>query len=195
MRRAWLRWPRLRQTTPDPHSPDAWQAHVMRLAKHGLAAPGACLDPSKRRPATQADQDRLYAQVPSFVDLLPWVEYLPDAQCMLLDDGRSVAAFFELQPLATEGREPDWFAQARDAVETALQETLDEHDESPWVVQFYAQDEPTFETYLNTLSDYVRPLARHSVFTDYYLRLTARHLQAVSTPGGLFDDTTVTQLP
>lgn len=195
MRRAWLRWPRLRQTTPDPQSSDAWQAHVMRLAKHGLAAPGACLDPSKRRPATQADQDRLYAQAPSFVDLLPWVEYLPDAQCMLLDDGRSVAAFFELQPLATEGREPDWFAQARDAVETALQETLDEHDESPWVVQFYAQDEPTFETYLNTLSDYVRPLARHSVFTDYYLGLTARHLQAVSTPGGLFDDTTVTQLP
>lgn len=32
---------------------------------------------------------------------------------MLLEDGQSVAAFFELVPLGTEGREPGWLAHPR----------------------------------------------------------------------------------
>ncbi len=43
---------------------------------------------------------------------------------MLLEDGQSVAAFFELVPLGTEGREPGWLAHARDALENALQDSL-----------------------------------------------------------------------
>ena len=58
--------------------------------------------------APAADEQALYDVAPSFVALLPWVEYLPDSQCMLLEDGVSVAAFFELTPLGTEGREAAW---------------------------------------------------------------------------------------
>ncbi len=57
--------------------------------------------------ATQAQASRLYDHDPSFVDLLPWAEYLPDEQVMLLEDGRSRAVFFELVPLGTEGRDPN----------------------------------------------------------------------------------------
>ncbi|WP_164705228.1 TraC family protein, partial [Pseudomonas viridiflava] len=83
--------------------------------------------------ATLADEAALYAHHPSFTDHLPWVEYLDTAQCFLLDDNRSVGAVFELLPIGTEGREPDWLMAARDALEDALQDSFDELDQAPWV--------------------------------------------------------------
>ncbi len=113
---------------------------------------------------------------------------------MLLEDGQSVAAFFELTPLGTEGREAVWLAQARDALENALQDSFDELDENPWVVQLYAQDEANFDQYLQTLNDYIQPRAKESKFTNVYLRFFAHHLRAVAKPGGLFEDSVVTRL-
>src|SRR5690606_22641794 len=122
------------------------------------------------------------------------VECLPQPQCMLLEDGVAVAGFFGRTPRGTEGREPAWLAQARDALENALQDSFDELDQNPWVVQLYAQDEPNFDQYLHTLRDYVQPRAKGAVFTEQYLRSVEHHLRAVSRPGGLFEDTTVTRL-
>ncbi|MBG6914621.1 TraC family protein, partial [Pseudomonas aeruginosa] len=42
-----------------------------------------------RPPATVADEQALYDVAPSFVELLPWVEFLPDSKSMLLEDGQS----------------------------------------------------------------------------------------------------------
>ncbi|UYA60820.1 Type IV secretory system protein, VirB4 [Pectobacterium sp. F1-1] len=173
--------------------PDSWQRHIDALRKSGIPEPGAAVRES--RPATQADEQALYDVAPSFVTLLPWVEYLPESQSMLLEDGISVAAFFELTPLGTEGREPAWLAQARDALENALQDSFDELDDNPWVLQLYAQDETNFDPYLQTLHGYIQPRAQHSRFTEFYLRSMAHHLRAVAKPGGLFEDATVTRLP
>ena len=174
---------------------DAWTRHVSALAAHGIAEPGSALDSPQRTPATEADAQALYDVAPSFADLLPWVEYLPDARSMLLEDGQSVAAFFELQPIGTEGREMAWLWQARDALENALQDSFDELDENPWVVQLYAQDESNWDGYLCALARYVRPRAQGSAFSAFYLRFFAHHLRAIAKPGGLFEDTTVTRLP
>jgi hypothetical protein len=114
---------------------------------------------------------------------------------MLLEDGQSVAAFFELQPIGTEGRETAWLWQARDALENALQDSFDELDENPWVVQLYAQDEADWEHYLRTLGAYLHPRAQGSAFSEFYLRSFGHHLRAIAKPGGLFEDTTVTRLP
>ena len=171
---------------------DAWQRHVEVLNEHGIPEPGAAVQ--GRRPATLDDEQALYGVLPSFVELLPWVEYLPESKCMLLEDGQSVGAFFELTALGTEGREPAWLAQARDSLENALQDSFDELDENPWVLQLYAQDETNFDQYLQTLRDYVQPRARDTRFTDFYLRFFAHHLRAVAKPGGLFEDTVVTRL-
>jgi hypothetical protein len=127
--------------------------------------------------------------------MLPWVEYLPGSKSMLLEDGQSVAAFFELAPVGTEGREMAWLWQARDALENALQDSFDELDENPWVVQLYAQDESNWDSYRRTLASYVRPRAQGSAFSEFYLRFFAHHLRAIAKPGGLFEDTTVTRLP
>lgn len=192
-----LPWPR--KTVPRAGTvagvPDAWERHVATLNAHGIPAPGEALRRGKRKPATQADVEALYDVAPSFVDLLPWAEYLPGSKSMLLDDGQSVAAFFELLPIGTEGREMTWLWRARDAVENALQDSFDEFDEHPWVVQFYAQDEPDFNDYLGTLQTYLRPRAQDSAFSAFYLRFFAHHLRAIAKPGGLFEDTTVTRLP
>ncbi|WP_110972533.1 conjugative transfer ATPase [Pseudomonas huaxiensis] len=184
-------WRRRPEPDNKPHYQDIWERYVKRLTRHGASVPNAGL----RRPATQADAQGLYAVAPSFVDHLPWVEYLPHAQCMLLEDGHSVAAFFELTPIGTEGRESTWLLHARDALENALQDSFDELDEHPWVVQFYAQDETNWDDYLRTLRGYVQPRAQGTAFTEFYLRFFAHHLKAISRPGGLFEDTTLTHLP
>ena len=65
------------------------------------------------------------------MELLPWVEFLPESRSMLLEDGQSVAAFFELVPLGTGAGNRAGFAHARDALENALQDSFDELDENP----------------------------------------------------------------
>ncbi|WP_248800941.1 conjugative transfer ATPase [Pseudomonas sp. MWU13-2105] len=173
---------------------DPWAQHIEQLKAHGLPEPGAGSRPRKR-PATKADEQALYDVTPSFVDLLPWVEYLPDTQCLLLEDGESVAAFFELTPIGTEGREASWLCTVRDALENALQDSFDEREDQPWVVQLYAQDETDWDGYLQTLRNYVQPRAQGTAFTECYLTMFGQHLKALSKPGGLFEDTVVTQLP
>ncbi len=126
---------------------------------------------------------------------LTWVEYLDTEQCFLLDDNRSVGAVFELLPIGTEGREPDWLMAARDALEDALQDSFDELDQAPWVAQFFCQDDNDFTPYLTRLTDYIQDSARATVFTEAYLELSRRHLKAIAKPGGLFEDKVVTRLP
>jgi conjugative transfer ATPase len=186
-----LPWVRKPPVPEGAEEANAWERYVARLAEHGITAPGTFT----RRPATTTDDQALYEVAPSFVDLLPWVEYLPDSQCLLLEDGRSVAAFFELRPIGTEGRESAWLQQARDALENALQDSFDELDEHPWIVQLYAQDDTNWDGYLSTLQDYLQPRARGSAFSDFYLHSFAHHLRAVAKPGGLFEDKTLTRLP
>jgi len=172
-------------------SMNAWQRYLARLRGRGMPAPGR---DTARRAATRADEQRLYAAPPSFVDLLPWVEYLPGSQSLLLEDGQSVAAFFELSAVGTEGREAEWLCTVRDALENALQDSFDELDQQPWVVQLYAQDETDWDAYLHGLQAYLQPRAQGSAFSTFYCRVMQHHLQAVSKPGGLFEDTAVSHL-
>ncbi|VVO77148.1 hypothetical protein PS874_01473 [Pseudomonas fluorescens] len=190
---AWPWFMRRQQPEETALPTDAWARHVAELHAHGLAEPGTAQ--SAHRPATQADEQVLYNVAPSFADQLPWAEYLPESQCMLLDDGASVAAFYELLPVGTEGREPAWLLQVRDTLENVLQDAFDELEDNPWVVQFYAQDDPSWESYLDELHAYIQPRAQGSAFTAFYLRFFAHHLQAIAKPGGLFEDHTVTRLP
>ena len=57
-------------------------------------------------PVKTSEVKRLYRRPPSFTDLLPWAEYLPESRSFLLEDGISVAALFELTPVGTEARTP-----------------------------------------------------------------------------------------
>jgi conjugative transfer ATPase len=175
----------------ETEEPSAWERHIAHLAANGIPEPGLL----QGKPVTEADDHAFYDTAPSFVDRLPWVEFLPQSQCILLEDGTSVAAFFELTPLGTEGRETAWLLQARDTLENVLQDSFDELDDNPWVVQLYAQDETNWDSYLQTLKQYVQPRARDTAFSEFYQRFFAHHLKAIAKPGGLFEDTKLTRLP
>lgn len=173
---------------------DAWEEHVAKLQERGIPEPGDCLD-DDAKPTTEADYQRAYGVPPSFVKMLPWAEYLPDSDCMLLEDSLSVAAFFELSAVGTEGREPDWLRAVRDGLENALQDSFDEHDDQNWVCQFYAREDTNWDPFTQQLADYVQPRAKGTPFTESFLRDLALHLKSVSRPGGLFEDTAVSRLP
>ena len=197
----WERFKARQRSEPDLNGAQTSEAgeaatarYFERLAAAGIPSPDDWRNP-KQKPATTADVAKLYDVKDSFVDLLPWVDYLPAEKAMLLEDGVSRAAFFELTPIGTEGRDPEWLRKARDALENALQDSCDELETSPWVVQLYAQDETNWDDYLQQLHDYVRPRAKGTAFTELYLQLMQQHLDAISKPGGLFEDTTVSKLP
>lgn len=176
----------------DGEPANAWEKFVEKLTSKGLPAPGSMLE---KTPVTVADRSRLYSVLPSFADMLPWVEFLPEHGHMLLEDGASLAAFFELTPIGSEGREAEWLCRARDGIEHALQDSFDEFDDNPWVIQFYVQDEPDLGAAFQALSNYVQPRARGTRFSEEYLVHVAKHLKAISRPGGLFEDTAVSRLP
>lgn len=139
--------------------------------------------------------DALYHKNPSFVDHLPWVECLDEAQCLLLDDGVSVGAVYRIMPVATEGRSEARLEEIRDQLEDALQDSIEEPDTHPWVVQFFCQDEDNIDETLTTLGGYIRPHARGTPYTDAWLKETARHLRGIARAEGLFTDTLVTGEP
>lgn len=148
---------------------------------------------SERRGLTEQALNTSYRKGPSFVDWLPWVEFLPESQTLLLEDGRSVGTVFELNPVGTEGRSTAFLEQVRDTVTDALQDAFDEHERAPWVVQFFCQDEDDSEAWLASLSAYAAPEIRDSVFTREWLTQMANHMVNLTRDEGLFLDNTVTR--
>ena len=148
--------------------------------------------PPNNDAVTTAQIERLYRSTPSFTDLLPWVEYLPESKSFLLEDGVSVGAVFELRPCATEAKSPNDLKDLRDAVQTAVSEAIPEEDPDPWVMQCYVQDEPSLQSFIDTLTHYPDDALRASSFTRHQQAEMAAHLSRISQPGGLFEDTAVT---
>ncbi|MEL5597093.1 conjugative transfer ATPase [Serratia ureilytica] len=150
-----------------------------------------------RRPGTMTakDEQQVYHANPSIIDYLPWAEFLDREQCILLDDGVSVGAVFGITPVATEGRTDNRLEQMRDTVEDALQDSFDEHDENPWVVQFFCQDENNVDAYLDRLRGYIKPHAQGSELSESWLKETERHMRGIARPEGLFKDTLITDQP
>jgi len=161
-------------------------------APRTASTPKSTTAATEARPLTTADVKALYARPPSFTDFLPWVEYLPESRCFLLEDGVSVGALFELTPAGTEARTPGFMAELRDAIQTAITEAIPELDDAPWVLQLYVQDEPSLSDLLRQVEAYLPSGASESVYTRHYLELLKAHCVRISRPGGLFEDSALT---
>ncbi|MEE8078297.1 MAG: conjugative transfer ATPase, partial [Pseudomonadales bacterium] len=149
-----------------------------------------------RPPALETQAVRaLYRGPSSFTDLLPWVEYDPDSACFVLEDGISVGALFELEPVGTEARTTAFMTQLRDAIQTALNDAIPEEEGAPWVLQVYVQDEPSLRQFAEELRHYPDPRLRNTGFTQHQQAIMDEHLRRISRPGGLFVDQAVTGTP
>ncbi|HIE4390971.1 TPA: conjugative transfer ATPase [Serratia liquefaciens] len=185
-----------RLTRKTPSVPEAVVQDTLTAIEDGVPLSVDGREPL-RRPGkmTVKDEQQVYHANPSIVDYLPWAEFLDREQCILLDDGVSVGAVFDITPVATEGRTDDRLEQMRDTVEDALQDSFDEHDENPWIAQFFCQDENNVEAYIDRLRNYVKPHAQGSAFTEDWLKETERHMRGIARPEGLFKDTLITDQP
>jgi len=134
---------------------------------------------------------RQYRMPPSFTDLLPWMEYLPGEKAILLEDGRSVGAVLELSPVGCEARPRKFMEDLHRGLLGTLSNIV-ELNPSPWVVQVFVQDETDLRTVSAGLRSYVREGLRDTEMTRHWLDLMDRHLRDTSRPGGVFDDTIVT---
>ncbi|EIW4464894.1 conjugative transfer ATPase [Salmonella enterica] len=185
---------RLKSSYPrEPVEPDESE-----IAVHGrapLKRPGMISHADESRLLSHADESRLYETRPSIIDYLPWAEYLSREQCLLLDDGQSVGAVYSITPAASEGRTAARLEEIRDTVEDALQDSLEEFDTYPWVVQFFCQDETDFSAYMDRVAGYIKPHAQGTPFTKAWLAETEQHLRNITRPEGLFTDELVTGVP
>ncbi len=136
------------------------------------------------KPATAA---AMYRPARSFVDHLPWAEALGGGT-VLLEDGRSVGAVWEIEPRGTEGRAGAWLADVRDGLHDVLQDSFEELDASPWVVQTFTWREPDLTAASDAFRAYAAARAGESSFTAAYADILAAHYRGVAKPGGLFAD-------
>ncbi|RCV86915.1 conjugative transfer ATPase [Billgrantia montanilacus] len=184
-----------------PTGPDK---KAKQLAESGDAEPSALaealLTDENGRPLslprgksiTQNALRKAYRRKPSFASRLPWVEYLPESGCFLLEDGISVGVVAEVIPVPTEGRGEEALEAVRDTICATLQDCLPEHDHFPWVLQLYARDETDPREDLERLQSYARPEVRDTEYTQAWLDSMEAHLRAIAKPGGLFVDDVVT---
>ncbi len=149
----------------------------------------------KRMGVSKKQSSALYQGPPSLIDHLPWVEVLEDGETILLDDGKSVGAVFEIEPRGTEGRSEEFLVEIRERIADLIQNTFVEHDRCPWVIQTFTFSDKDLSDFAQGLRDYMQPQARDTEFSAEYARIIARHYEGVCKPGGLFEDTTVTGVP
>ena len=150
---------------------------------------------------TVGQRRRMALRPPSFTDLLPYVAYDAQEKVFVLKDGSTLGAFFELSPVPTEAQGMEYLIDRAKRVQEALQ-ALPESDASPWVVQFFMNDDRNIDGLNQHLRDYIAEQHRNyperakkileSEYTRTVLAEISEHLSLVSRPEGLFTDTQVT---
>jgi len=141
-----------------------------------------------KKPATTAEAKRIYGRPSSFVSKLPWYEFQTDSNTILLDDGISVGAVYDVVPIATEGRSYSWLQNRRDIIQEALEDSFEELPNGPWIIQQYAYDDDNLNEYIKTLRAYPHESAKGTQYTNEWLDVMEAHLRGICQEGGLFED-------
>lgn len=162
-----------------------------------VATPGRAADtPAKR----MHDRRRLAARPPSFTEQLPYVDYSLDDKLFVLADGSTLGMMFELGAVPTEAQPAAYLAERASQVREVLQ-ALPESDTSPWIAQFFVNDDRDISSLNGYLRRYIAqvhqdyPARRDEILgsplTQTVLREFEAHLKQVSREQGLFVDTQV----
>lgn len=134
---------------------------------------------------------RNYCFPPSVLTHLPWVEFDDESQSILLQD-TTVGAAFELSLIPSEAKTNRYLENLRDGLQGIFQDTFPQYrdDESPWIVQFYVQDESSMGYLYQAIKNYIKPT--DSPFKERYLELMKGYTDWLGKPGGIFYDDKVT---
>lgn len=140
---------------------------------------------------THGDMESLYLRGTSFSDWLPYGRYLPEDQLFELEDGCSYAAAFDVYPPNVEGISPESIAAIRNSIMGIISGSIN-HDDNPYILQAYYNEETSLESFASTIRDYVSDRAKDSKLAAEYIPQVEQHLSNVCKKDGLFFDDTVT---
>jgi len=147
--------------------------------------------------ATDADLEGGYAQRKSISDQLPWLGVVGNDDCVLLEDGYSVAGVLEIMPISTEARSLEYLIERRDALQRAINNTFPGHDRCPWILQCYAFPEKSeYRKFPERLKAYARDRQSRQAgelhpYTDWFIdQILTPHVEDMSHPEGFFIDDT-----
>lgn len=147
------------------------------------------LNLNKKKTVNRSDVKRQYASLPSFSDHLPWLEWSDEEDIILLEDGLSVGAAFDIKAVPTEARPEDQINALHQKLVRMLSRILPLEDENPWVMQFFVQDDLTLSPLYKSLEAYI---AKHNSLDDplaqKYLEIMGEHFKAMCEGDGLFTD-------
>lgn len=129
----------------------------------------------------------------SLLKYLPWVEFDEKSRSVLLQD-KTVGAVFELNLVPSEAKPESYLMQLRDGLQGIFQDTFAQYrdEESPWILQFYVQDELSMEYLYHAIYNYIQAPAQDSPFKNNYLNLMKEYCEWLSRAGGVFYDDKVT---
>jgi len=139
------------------------------------------------KPLTTADEKKMRELPPSFADFLRFSDWDADTGAFILSDGRSIGYMWELTPVATEGRDHDTLVQMHSAQTKAVRTALTEDTRSPWITQFFVQDEASLYPFWTQLNENIPPALRDTQLAKHWLGEVDAHLQDVAKPGGAFE--------
>ncbi|PIQ43251.1 MAG: conjugative transfer ATPase [Gammaproteobacteria bacterium CG11_big_fil_rev_8_21_14_0_20_46_22] len=136
---------------------------------------------------------RAYHLPPSVLTHLPWVEFDDSTDTVLLQD-TTVGAAFDISLVASEAKPERFLMQLRDGLQGIFQDTFPQYrdEESPWILQFYVQDENSMAYLYQSITDYIKPTAQDSPFKETYLGIMKDYCEWLSRAGGVFYDDKVT---
>lgn len=147
----------------------------------------------ERVPPLKGDYARAYEGGPSFTDMLPWLEYIPESKQIMLIDAVTRVAMYEVEPLPTEGRTREYLKEAVDSVSQMIAETFPEHKKNPWVFQIYVSGEGDLTPFMDRIKEYIKPEIQETEFTQEFLKVYGEHLDDVTVDTGYFEDDIVTK--
>jgi hypothetical protein len=99
-----------------------------------------------------------------------------------------------LSPVASEAKPEKFLEKLRDGFQGLFQDTFPQYrdNESPWILQFYVQDEFSMQYLYNMIEGYIQPTAEGSEFSESYKAMIKEYTEWLAKPEGIFKDYKVT---
>lgn len=125
---------------------------------------------------------------------LPWLDVV-NGNMVLLEDAKSVAAVYEIEPIPTEARSEAFILQQRQMINDFITNAFEEHNVAPWTVSIYSwNDKATFLDFPDQLLEHA--IKQHASrdaeitpYTRYFVEELVRpHIQDMAADGGIFKD-------
>ena len=141
---------------------------------------------AKQKESLTFEKAKVFYQLPpSLLTYLPWVEFDEENQCVLLHD-KTVGVVFELNLMSSEAKPESYLQQLRDGLQGIFQDTFPQYrdEESPWILQWYVQDELSLSYLYESIEKYIQSTAQYSPFKDTYLSLMKKHCDWLSRKEG-----------